>query len=71
MNVAYDGASPFHLGRAALFVGSLIVRVAFGLLWHFVQTTIGHATSTRILFGLYLFFTTLLFVSVPCRPTPT
>ncbi len=65
VNVAYDGASPFHLGRADLFVGSLLVSIAFALLWHFMQTTYGHATSTRILFGLYIFFTTLLFVSVP------
>jgi hypothetical protein len=65
VNVAYDGASPFHLGRADLFVGSLLVSIAFALLWHFMQTTYGHATSTRILFGLYMFFTTLLFVSVP------
>jgi len=65
VNVAYDGASPFHLGRADLFVGSLLVSVAFALVWHFVQTTHGHAASTRILFGLYMFFTTLLFVSVP------
>jgi len=65
VNVAYDGASPFHLGQADLFVGSLLVSIAFALLWHFMQTTYGHATSTRILFGLYMFFTTLLFVSVP------
>jgi len=65
VNVAYDGASPFHLGRADLFVGSLLVSVAFALIWHFMQTTYGHAASTRILFGLYMFFTTLLFVSVP------
>ena len=57
VNVAYDGASPFHLGRADLFVGSLIVSVLFALLWQ--------ATSNRIVFGIYLFFTTLLFVSVP------
>ena len=65
VNVAYDGASPFHLGRADLFVGSLLVSIVFALLWHFMQTTYGHATSTRLLFGLYMFFTTLLFVSVP------
>ena len=65
VNVAYDGASPFHLGRADLFVGSLLVSVAFALIWHFMQTTYGHAASTRILFGLYMFFTTLLFVTVP------
>ena len=65
VNVAYDGASPFHLGRADLFVGSLIVSVAFALIWHYAQTTVGHATSTRIVFEIYIFFTTLLFVSVP------
>jgi len=65
VNVAYDGASPFHLGRADLFVGPLLVSIAFALLWHFMQSTYGDATSTRILFGLYIFFTTLLFVSVP------
>jgi len=64
VNVAYDGASPFHLGRADLFVGSLLVSVAFALLWHFMQITYGRATSTWILFGLYIFFTTLLFVTV-------
>ena len=65
VNVTHDGASPLHLGRADLFVGSLVVSVAFGLIWHFMQTTYGHALSTRIVFGLYMFFTTLLFVSVP------
>jgi len=65
VNVAHDGASPFHLGHADLFVGSLLVSVAFALMWHFMQTAYGHATSTWILFGLYMFFTTLLFVSVP------
>jgi hypothetical protein len=65
VNVAYDGASPFHLGRADLFIGSLLMSVAFALIWHFMQTTYGHAVSTWILFGMYIFFTTLLFVSVP------
>ena len=35
VNVAYDGDSPFHLGRADLFVGSLLVSTAFALLWHY------------------------------------
>lgn len=65
VNVAHDGASPFHLGRADLFVGSLLVSIAFALIWHYMQTTVGHATSTWIVFGIYMFFTTLLFVSVP------
>jgi hypothetical protein len=65
VNVAYDGDSPFHLGQADLFIGSVLVSIAFALVWHYMQTTIGGATSTRIVFGIYIFFTTLLFVSVP------
>lgn len=57
VNVAHDGASPFSLGRADLFVGSLIASVAFALLWQ--------ASANRIVFWIYLFLTTLLFVSVP------
>jgi hypothetical protein len=65
VNVAYDGASPFHLGRADLFIGFLLASVAFALLWHFVQAGYQSPTASRILFGIYIFFTTLLFVSVP------
>ena len=65
VNVAFDGASPFHLGRADLFIGSLLASAAFALLWHFAQTAYGASTGPRILFALYLFFTTLLFVAVP------
>jgi hypothetical protein len=64
VNVAYDGNSPFHLGRADLFVGSLIASVAFALVWDYVQTTYANPTAMWILFGLYIFFTTLLFVTV-------
>jgi hypothetical protein len=65
VNVAHDGASPFHLGRADLFIGFLLTSIAFGLSWHFVQTGNQSPAASRILFGIYLFFTTLLFVSVP------
>lgn len=64
VNVAFDGASPFHLGRADLFVGSLIASVAFALVWNYVQMTYANPTAMWILLGLYLFFTTLLFVTV-------
>jgi hypothetical protein len=63
-NVAHDGDPPWHLGRADLFVGSLIASMLFALLWEFAQTRAAGATGTYILFGLYLFFTTLLFVTV-------
>jgi hypothetical protein len=65
VNVAYDGDSPFHLGRADLFVGSLLASVTFALAWNYVQTTHASPTAMWILFGLYIFFTTLLFVGVP------
>ncbi len=57
VNVAYDGASPFSLGRADLFIGPLLASIVFALAWQ--------ATSNRIVFWIYLFFTTLLFVAVP------
>ena len=65
VNVAYDGDSPFHIGRADLFIGFLLLSVVFALLWHFVQTSGGNVTARWILFGIYIFFTTLLFVTVP------
>lgn len=64
VNVAYDGDSPFHLGRADLFIGTLLASAASALIWHFVQTASGSPTATLLFFGLYIFFTTLLFVSV-------
>lgn len=65
VNVAYDGDSPFHLERADLFIGTLLASAAFALVWHFVQTVSDSPTATLLFFGLYIFFTTLLFVSVP------
>ncbi len=65
VNVAYDGDSPFHIGRADMFVGFLLLSIVFALLWHFVQTGGGGPAATRMLFGIYVFFTTLLFISVP------
>jgi hypothetical protein len=65
VDVAHDGASPFHLGRADLFIGSLLASTVLALVWHYLGTTLGDALSTRIVFGIYLFFTTLLFCSVP------
>jgi hypothetical protein len=65
VNVAYDGASPFHLGRADLFVVTLMKGVAFALIWQFVQITYSNPTASLVFFGIYIFFTTLLFLSVP------
>jgi len=64
VNVAFDGASPFHLGRADLFVGSLIASAAFALAWACAQANHTSPTAMWTLFGLYIFFTTLLFGAV-------
>jgi hypothetical protein len=45
-NVAHDGDPPWHLGRADLFIGSLIGGMASSLLWHFAQS-IRSSTTTR------------------------
>jgi len=65
VNVAYEKHSPLRLIPADLFVGSLLTSVAFALLWHFAQTVAKGAAATWVLLILYIFFTTLLFVSVP------
>ena len=64
VNVAHEGHSPFRLVRADLFIVSLLTSVTFALLWEIVQTA-DNLAATRTAFGLYIFFTTLLFVSVP------
>jgi hypothetical protein len=64
-NVAYEGNSPFSLIYADLFIGSLLASVASGLIWHYVQTLPDSEVAALVWFGVYIFFTTLLFVSVP------
>jgi hypothetical protein len=64
VDVAKEGRSPFRLVRADLFVVSLLASVTFALLWEIVQMA-GNLTATKIVFGLYILFTTVLFFSVP------
>jgi hypothetical protein len=64
VNVAYDGDSPFHVGRADLFVGSLILSVLFALLWGAMQVSGAGVAATWVVFGVYLFFTSVLFGTV-------
>ncbi len=64
VNVANEGHSPFRLIHADLFIGSLLASVLFALVWEWAQTA-DNAVWTSVFFGIYLFFTTLLFVSVP------
>jgi hypothetical protein len=65
VDVAYEKHSPFRLVQADLFIGSLLASVTFGLIWHLAQTQGVSATATFVLFGIYILFSTLLFVSVP------
>lgn len=64
VNVAKEGHSPFRLVRADLFIVSLLASVTFALIWEIVQTA-GNLTATQIAFGIYILFTTVLFVGVP------
>lgn len=64
VNVAFDGDSPFHFGRADLFIASLIISAALALIWHLVQTISATSSVTLIVFILYVSATTLLFGSV-------
>ena len=64
VNVVHELHSPFHLMRADLFIVSLLSSVTFAILWEIVQAT-GNLTATKIVFGIYILLTTVLFVSVP------
>lgn len=64
VNVAYEGSSPFRLMRADLFILSLLASATFAIIWEIVQAA-GNLLATQVVFGIYLFFTTVLFVGVP------
>lgn len=64
VDVAKEGQSPFRLMRADLFIVSLLTSVSFALIWEIVQSA-DNLAATKIAFGLYIFFTTLLFIGVP------
>jgi hypothetical protein len=64
VDVAHEGHSPFRLVRADLFIVTLLASVSFALVWSFVQTT-HNVMASWVFFALYIFFSTLLFVSVP------
>jgi hypothetical protein len=64
VDVAHEGHSPFRLVRADLFIVSLLASVTFALIWEIVQLA-GNSVASEILFAIYIFFTTLLFVGVP------
>ncbi len=65
VDVSHERHPPLRLVRADLFVISLLLSVAFALLWHLAQAMDNAATGTWLLFALYILFTTVLCVSVP------
>jgi hypothetical protein len=64
VNVVHDGHPPWRLVRADLFIVTLLASVTFALLFEGVAMA-GNPMATQVVAGLYVFFTTLLFVSVP------
>jgi hypothetical protein len=63
VDVAAEGHSPFRVVRADLFILSLLASATLGLLWAALQ--VNGSGGAGVLFGLYLFATTVLFAGVP------
>ena len=64
VNVVHDGQPPWRLVRADLFIVTLLASVTFALVFEWVAMA-GNPVATTVFAGLYVLFTTLLFVSVP------
>ena len=64
VNVTHDGHPPWRLVRADLFIVTLLASVTFALLLEVAEMA-ENTSATKVFAGLYLLFTTLLFVSVP------
>ena len=64
VNVTHDGHSPWRLVRADLFIVTLLASLTFALLLEVVVMA-ENTSATKVFASIYIFFTTLLFVSVP------
>ncbi len=64
VDVAAEGASPFRLMRADLFILSLVLSTTFALIWAWTQAREGGGWSYLSL-ALYLLATTVLFGAIP------
>ncbi len=64
VNVSHDGHSPLRLIRADIFLFSLVVGTTFALLMEIVEVA-QNTIATGVLFSFYIFFTTVLFVTIP------
>src|SRR5690242_12798593 len=63
VDVAAEGGSPFRVMRADLFVLSLLASVTLGLIWAWLQAK--GSPWARVVFGLYILATTVLFGGIP------
>jgi len=63
VNVVKGGQPMFRLVLADLFIVTLLLSATFAFIWAYVQTG-ENLIATRIAFGLYILFSTLLFCSV-------
>jgi hypothetical protein len=63
VDVAAEGGSPFRVMRADLFVLSLLASVTLGLIWAYLQAN--GSPVARLVFGLYIIATTVLFAGIP------
>ena len=64
VNVVHDGHSPWRLVRADLFIVTLLASLTFAFIFELVAMA-ENTSATKVFAGIYIFFTTLLFVSVP------
>lgn len=64
VNVMHDGQPPWRLVRADLFIVTLLASVTFAFVLEVAETA-QNASATQVFASIYIFFTTLLFVSVP------
>jgi len=64
VNIVHDGHSPWRLERADLFIVMLLASITFALIFELAAMA-ENTTATKVFASIYLFFTTLLFASVP------
>ena len=69
VNVVHDGQPRWRLVRADLFIVSLLASVTFALVFEIVAKA-ESPIADEFFFGIYILFTTLLFVSVPWSKFP-
>lgn len=69
VNVVHDGHSPWRLVRADLFIVTLLASLTFALLFEWAAMA-GNPAATQTSAVLYIFFSTLLFVSARWSKLP-